>query len=90
MLFKRLCLLFLPDVPRAMFIQGGTFIPDSRVPGRLLKAAAGSLPWLANRDSLFFLHKRCANRRMLKCLNPRSNTHITNLFLDDFIQKWSL
>ena len=27
----RLCLLFLPNVPGAMFIQGGTFIPDSRV-----------------------------------------------------------
>ena len=24
-------LLFLPNFPRAMFIQGGTFIPDSRV-----------------------------------------------------------
>ena len=31
-LFKGLCLLFLPNVPGAMFIQGGTFIPDSRVP----------------------------------------------------------
>ena len=30
-LFKGLCLLFLPNVPRAMFIQGGAFIPDSRV-----------------------------------------------------------
>ena len=30
-LFKGLCLLCLPNVPRAMFIQGGTFIPDSRV-----------------------------------------------------------
>ena len=30
-LFKRLCLLFLPNVPWAMFIEGGTFIPDSRV-----------------------------------------------------------
>ena len=30
-LFKDLCLLFLPNVPGAMFIQGGTFIPDSRV-----------------------------------------------------------
>ena len=30
-LFKRLCLLFLPNVPGAMFIQGGTFILDSRV-----------------------------------------------------------
>ena len=30
-LFKGLCLLFLPNVPGAMFIQGGTFIPDSRV-----------------------------------------------------------
>ena len=30
-LFKGLCLLFLPNVPRAMLIQGGTFIPDSRV-----------------------------------------------------------
>ena len=32
LLFKRgLCLLFLPNVPGAMSIQGGTFIPDSRV-----------------------------------------------------------
>ena len=31
-LFKGLCLLFLPNVPGAMFIQWGTFIPDSRVP----------------------------------------------------------
>ena len=30
-LFKGLCLLFLPNVPGTMFIQGGTFIPDSRV-----------------------------------------------------------
>ena len=30
-LFKGLCLLFLPNVPGAMFIAGGTFIPDSRV-----------------------------------------------------------
>ena len=28
---KGLCLLFLPNVLGAMFIQGGTFIPDSRV-----------------------------------------------------------
>ena len=34
-LFKGLCLLFLPNVPGAMFIQGGTFIPDSRVNHRL-------------------------------------------------------
>ena len=32
-LFKGLCLLFLPNVPGAMFIQEGTFIPDSRVHG---------------------------------------------------------
>ena len=32
-LFKGLCLLFFPNVPGAMFIQGGTFIPDSRVMG---------------------------------------------------------
>ena len=30
-LFKGLCLLFLSNVPGAMFIQGGTFISDSRV-----------------------------------------------------------
>ena len=30
-LFKGLCLLFLPNVPEPMFIQGGTFIPDYRV-----------------------------------------------------------
>ena len=31
MVFGGLHLLFLPNVPGAMFIQGGTFIPDSRV-----------------------------------------------------------
>ena len=30
-LFKRLCLLLLPNVPGATFIKGGTFIPESRV-----------------------------------------------------------
>ena len=30
-LFKGLCLLFLPNVPGATFIQGGMLIPDSRV-----------------------------------------------------------
>ena len=30
-LFKGLCLSFLPNVPGAIFILGGTFIPDSRV-----------------------------------------------------------
>ena len=30
-LFKGLCLLFLKNIPGAMFIQGGSFIPDSRV-----------------------------------------------------------
>ena len=30
-LFKRLCLLFLPNVPGATFIQGGTSIPEYRV-----------------------------------------------------------
>ena len=30
-LFKGLCLLFLPNVPGAMFIPGATFIPESRV-----------------------------------------------------------
>ena len=27
-----LCLFFLPNFPGTMFIQGATFIPDSRVP----------------------------------------------------------
>ena len=31
MFIKGLCLLFLPNVPGDMFIQGGTFIPESRV-----------------------------------------------------------
>ena len=31
-LFKGLCLLFLPNVPGATFIQRGTSIPESRVP----------------------------------------------------------
>ena len=30
-LIKGLCLLFLPNVPGATFIQGGTSIPESRV-----------------------------------------------------------
>ena len=30
-LFKGLCLLFLPNVTGATFIQGGIFIPESRV-----------------------------------------------------------
>ena len=30
-LFKGLYILFLPNVPGATFIQGGMFIPDSRV-----------------------------------------------------------
>ena len=30
-LFQGLRLMFLPNVPGAMFIQGGTFIPESRV-----------------------------------------------------------
>ena len=30
-LFKGLCLLFLPNVPGATFIQGGKFIIESRV-----------------------------------------------------------
>ena len=30
-LFNGLCLLFLQKVPGATFIQGGTFIPESRV-----------------------------------------------------------
>ena len=33
--FKGLCLLFLTNVPRATFIQGATFIPESRVGGSL-------------------------------------------------------
>ena len=32
MFFKGLCLLFLPNVPKAMFIQGAKSIPESRVP----------------------------------------------------------
>ena len=35
-LFKGLCLLFLPNVPGAMFIQGDTFIPDSRVFSKMM------------------------------------------------------
>ena len=30
-LFKDLCLFFLPNVPKAMFIQEAMSIPDSRV-----------------------------------------------------------
>ena len=36
-LFKGLCLLFLPNVPGATFIQRATFIPESRV-GKKKKA----------------------------------------------------
>ena len=32
--FKGPCLLFFPNVPGAMFIQGATLIPESRVPYR--------------------------------------------------------
>ena len=31
MFFKGLCLLFFPNVPGAMFIQGAMLIPESRV-----------------------------------------------------------
>ena len=46
-LFKGLCLLFLSNVPGAMFIQGGTFIQDSRVRGPYLCAK--------NADSVFIV-----------------------------------
>ena len=36
-LFKGLCLLFLLNVPGATFIQGGTFIPDSRVTLKVIR-----------------------------------------------------
>ena len=37
-LFKGVCLFFLPNSPGATFIQGGTFIPDSRVIKKLTNA----------------------------------------------------
>ena len=47
-------LLFLPNFPEAMFIQGGTFIPDSRVSLKMLPCLKSQLysdlrkksPWL--------------------------------------------
>ena len=42
-LFKGLFLLFLLNVPGAMFIQGGTFIPDSRVLMRYKRFSLGDL-----------------------------------------------
>ena len=33
-----LCLLFLPNFPGATFIQGGTFIPESRVTSRQIQS----------------------------------------------------
>ena len=52
--FKGLCLVFLPNVPGAMFIflpnvpgatfiQGGTFIPESRVKHELKMAIFGQI-----------------------------------------------
>ena len=41
-----LCLFFLPNFPGATFIQGGTFIPDSRVISRT-----------ANEDPLIVWHE---------------------------------
>ena len=43
LLFKGLCLLFLPNVPGAMFIQGGTFIPDSRVTDLTFQEPSGTM-----------------------------------------------
>ena len=42
-LFKGLCLLFLPNVPGATFIQGGTLIPDSRVVSQLSMQGPASI-----------------------------------------------
>ena len=36
-----LCLFFLPNFPGATFIQGATFIPDSRVVQELIPKIAG-------------------------------------------------
>ena len=49
-LFKRLCLLFLPNVPGATFIQGGTFIPDSRI-------AKVHTAWMVNYYDWYFHFK---------------------------------
>ena len=51
-LFKGLCLLFLPNVPGAMFIQGGTFIPDSRVITSTV--SPHSNPWSTFFQSIFW------------------------------------
>ena len=36
-----LCLFFLPKFPGAMYIQGATFIPDSRVDYKIKKNQRG-------------------------------------------------
>ena len=51
-LFKGLCLLFFPNVPGAMFIQGGTFIPDSRV-SELISWNIEHTIWCMREKSLF-------------------------------------
>ena len=61
------------------------------LPGRLWKAAAGFSPWLAIRDTMVILHKGCANIRLVSIPEPQiKHTQKTNVFLDYFIQKWSL
>ena len=43
-----LCLFFLPNFPGATFIQGGTFIPDSRV--NLLNYLADNIGQITNKE----------------------------------------
>ena len=59
-LFKGLCLLFLPNVPGAMFIQGGTFIPDSRVECRV-EREEGVIPFVSRPQVLEYPDPRSKN-----------------------------
>ena len=61
-LFKGLCLLFLPNVPGATFIQGGTFIPDSRV--FVITASYG---FLNNLDMMDFEYLGNMFGKILEC-----------------------
>ena len=56
-LFKGLCLLFLPKVPGAMFIQGGTFIPDSRVLLAYKLKSSGLLGHKQHPNLIYWLHQ---------------------------------
>ena len=52
------------------------------LPGRLLKAAAGSSPWLAIRDTMVSLHKGCANIRLVSIIICWSRALMLAVLLD--------